>query len=432
MNRRRTILPRPTAPQVHREDRSGCDVIGVLAGGALRAHRNGRGNISLLFVFMSLVFYCCASLVWNTGRTTAAVMHTQTAADASAYSAAMWTSRAVNNITGANMLILRNASAQVAASAVISTTVLVPVNWLKWCNDMASGCGPFYPICFAAALAYVVAVELPPYIKFVAKAAPTAFRDVFSNKYPKRIKELWRYEKAWVNATPGAIESQRKLLEEYYNCKIHFTRPGSTGQIKPPLEVGDFLSLGAVLAMRFWVFKHDNTWPKEGNFDIINRGKANQSWNIGAGLASGLMPIVHGEQHYVLPTQQGPLEFGPTSLDDWKDFTVIATAVTEDASAGALAMPGIFSDPITPGDGVIAYAQAETYNGIDGRLNQIGFSLPYPFRVWTTWGWQWQPRLTRGDQLRNALAADPALRAIFARIDVTSADWNDLDKISLH
>jgi len=428
----RSIIKRPNVVQLTCDDQSGCDMMRVAAGGVRRVHRDRRGNISLLFIFMALVFFCCAALVWNTGRSTAAVMHTQTAADAAAYSSAVWTSRSVNNITGANMLILRNASAQVAASAVISTTILVPINWVAWIAEMASDCGPFAPICAAAAALYVATVELPPYIKFVVKAAPTAFSAVVANKFPKRIGELWRYEDAWVKATPKAIEAQRKLLEKYYNCKIHLTRPGDRGTITPPLERGNFLSLLTTLTMRFWVFKHDNKWPKEGNFKTIKKGKAEQSWNIGAGLATVLMPAVHGTEHYILPTQWGPLESGPTSLDDWKDFTVVATAVTEDASRGALVMPGIFGDPITPGDGVIAYAQAETYNGIDGRLQQIGLSLPYPFRVWTTWGWQWQPRLTRGDQLRNALQGDPELRAIFSRINVTSGDWNDLHKIALH
>ena len=44
----------------------------------------------------------------------------------------------------------------------------------------------------------------------------------------------------------------------------------------------------------------------------------------------------------------------------------------------------------------------------------------YPWRVWTDWGWQWQPRLTHGDLIDPDLfdglgiatpSLDPAARA---------------------
>jgi len=144
------------------------------------------------------------------------------------------------------------------------------------------------------------------------------------------------------------------------------------------------------------------------------------------------MSAVHGTDNYVLTTQFGPLEFGPTSLADRRDFTVVATAIEANASNGFRVMPGLFNNPIMPNDEVIAYAQAETYNGIDGRLSQIGFSIPYPFRVWTTYGWQWQPRLTRGDQLGAALGGDSTLRGIFSRIGVLGSDESELSDVALH
>ena len=93
------------------------------------------------------------------------------------------------------------------------------------------------------------------------------------------------------------------------------------------------------------------------------------------------------------------------------------------------------------GDQECAYAQAETFNGIDGRLEKIGIPVigdilkRYPFRVWTTFGWQWQPRLARGDQLGNALRRDAALRRWYADIGVTpgsTATWSNLEHIALH
>ena len=59
----------------------------------------------------------------------------------------------------------------------------------------------------------------------------------------------------------------------------------------------------------------------------------------------------------------------------------------------------------------------------------------YPFRVWTTWGWQWQARLCLGDQLHWGLESDQALRQWFADIDVNSNStdgWSALDDLVLH
>ena len=36
-----------------------------------------------------------------------------------------------------------------------------------------------------------------------------------------------------------------------------------------------------------------------------------------------------------------------------------------------------------------------------------------PFRVWTPWGWQWQPRLTHGVHLDEAIQGDRVLREWF-------------------
>ena len=50
---------------------------------------------------------------------------------------------------------------------------------------------------------------------------------------------------------------------------------------------------------------------------------------------------------------------------------------------------GLFKEPVQP----VAYAQAEIFNGIDGLFMQY---IHFPYRVWTTWGWHWEPRLTHG------------------------------------
>ena len=59
----------------------------------------------------------------------------------------------------------------------------------------------------------------------------------------------------------------------------------------------------------------------------------------------------------------------------------------------------------------------------------------YPFRVWTTWGWQWQTRLGVTDQLETALDADPELRRWFADLEIhqgSTNGWEALNDIVLH
>ena len=142
----------------------------------------------------------------------------------------------------------------------------------------------------------------------------------------------------------------------------------------------------------------------------------------------------------MLTSYAGVVEQPPNDPDDWDDFSVVAAARLDNAS-GKFIAPGIFREAVTPGDAIIAYAQAETINGISGRLEKFDFPLleqlveAYPFRVWTTYGWQWQARLTRGDMLRTALESDQTLREWFAAIDIDASStggWENLDDLTLH
>ena len=82
-----------------------------------RLHRCQRGNVTLLYLLFAIFLFVILALVWNTGRASTAALHAQMAADTSAYSAAVFTSRAVNIITGANMLILQNINASIISRA---------------------------------------------------------------------------------------------------------------------------------------------------------------------------------------------------------------------------------------------------------------------------------------------------------------------------
>jgi len=329
-------------------------------------------------------------------------------------------------------MILRNHGAQVSAAACLGVIVGVPVMWSA-AVARAAGCAPppFNLACLAA-IGIRIAIEVPSYISFLVRSIGTALSTILSNTLPNRIREIHRFQEAVVRATPNAIAAQERNLENFYGVDIRLTVPGrSDGFVTPPLKKGNFLSTALVVAGRF--FTRDSNWPSEGNFGSFNSvGKAKTLWNGTAGITIALMAAVHGSRNYVLTSQSGPLEYGPSNLTRRREFSVVATAVERNASAGKLVMPAIFSSPISPQDQIIAYAQAETYNGIDGRLSQLGVPIPYPFRVWTTWGWQWQPRLTRGDQFRSAFLGDSSMRSIYGRLRIQRSDESGFHRVTLH
>ncbi|MDX2116004.1 MAG: hypothetical protein SFZ24_10370 [Planctomycetota bacterium] len=375
----------------------------------LRLHRSDRGDIGIFFLLIGILFYCSAALVWNVGLVTTRKMQVQTAADAMAYSAATWTSRCVNLMTGTNMMILRNTTAQAAASGVVAVTIGVPIWWAVEIVR-AIGCAPppFNIPCIIAAVARVAA-EIPSYAQFVADSAPDAFEAVFSNTFPDRISEIHRFQNELFDATYDAIETQRQAYEQQYGVRLWVARPGDgDGLVRAPVRGGDFLSFLPVVMLR-WVLS-DNNLPGDADFNSFNSvGRANMMWNITTLATLAIMAAVHGGDHYVLESQLGPLELSPAD-EGREKFTVVAVAAAEDVAGPSFMASGLFSHAVSPSNTVVAYAQAETCNGIDERLASTGIPLPWPFRVWTTWGWQWQPRLTRGDLLNEAFENDDAMR----------------------
>ncbi len=478
------MVRRPSSagqPHLHRDERSGFRVVGILGGEIRRFHRAQRGVTSLLFLLLGFVFYAVAALVFNTGVATQARIQAQTAADTAAYSSAVWQARCVNTITGTNMLILRNGTAHMAASGVLTASTMPWYYWYKWAKEKAeitaaaiatvaaAGCLVAYPICWAAEYeaaynpalaawwAFLFATEIGPhYLPFVAAALPTATAKVATLAFLRRISTLYEHQEAWLVATPKAIEEQRKRIAEYYKCDIHLSQSvphdlrntapwdkKKPTEILPPLKPASTVygrgTTIALLTGRFWVPPyHDSGWYHHKHIKKIKHGKGRRCFAVGALAGQATVVGIYGAKHHTLTTS-GLLEGSPSSLEDWKAFSVVAAARLNRSSRGRLMAPGIFSDPIAPGDVVIAYAQAETYNGIDGRgqtIPVVGQILKaVPFRVWTSFGWQWQARLTWGDQLANALRDDPELRKWFKKIDVdagTTQNWSTIDDLALH
>lgn len=430
-------VPRTGLGRLVLEESSGCVVPAAAADSFVRLHQDRRGAISVLFILLSFVFFTGLAAVWNTGKATSVRLHNQNVADTAAYGAATWMSRGMNQITATNILIERNATAWAISFDVmplgIVWAILVIKNWVNAVKDACAACLIACAACGAAMAAYIAAVEVPIMVAFFAGTLPYAIPGLAD--FTQRVSELKDYQDAWVKAIPEVIEEQREKFEDYYGTKIRYTQPGGDeGEVKLPVEEGNLLTFMIPYMYRF--YQKDHNIPDDYNFNVIAVGKGEDEWDKLYHIGMLLSWLIHSPQHYVLTTQLGPFEQPPTSLEDWEDFTVIATAMSENISEDYRVAPGLFDWAYSPDDVMVSYAQAETYNApseVASEIPLLSFVADlYPFRVWTFLGWEWQPRLTMGDQLRTALEGDSEMRDMWERIDIDSSLYGQLDDATHH
>lgn len=390
-----------------------------------RMHRRSRASVNIFFLIVMIVLYACAAMVFNTGYVIAGRLQAQNTADSAAYTAAMWNSRCMNVVTATNMLILRNAAAHVAATGALAVGSTVPAIWSARINAALT------PDERAARIAQR-ALEFPYWQRFMAERFPTAAAAVADQRFLRRIDELYAFQRQWIEETPNLIEQERVKLEQYHGMRIRLTRPiDGAGRVRPPLVPGTPASFTRVLALR--MLHSDGNLPQDAEFSMWSQlGNAQGIWAGAIASATVSVSISQGFKHHVLTTQVGAVEGGPSTVALRAPFSVFATVQNSNVSSLGLMAPGIFRWPINPLDSCLAYAQSETYNSLDERLRMIGFNTPWPFRVWSDWGWTWQPRLALGDQIRNAMNGDAETQAFFRNIGVRSNDEATLRFIAIH
>lgn len=420
---RATSLP-DALRTVWRDERAGATLPSGTADAGRRLHRCQRGNVSLLVLFMGLVFYALAALAWNTGEITSAKIETQTAADSAAYSSAVWTSRAVNIVVATNMLALRDASAMGVAVAALFEGAWV-FGWQTYFfvqNIVPLLSGLPFTLPALLPLLAVYLQDLGQWIHFVIITRWPVYPIKDIVELGIHLSELLRYQQEWVDVLPAVIAEQEAQLEAYYDCDLELVMGNGQSDITAPLHRGTQLTCLIPMTARFaYDALPKGSWYADPILKAIVIGKGKKGWLIGSllGYLSGWTTL--GQTHHVLSSQPrySPLEFGTYGTGikpgphTWEDFTVVARAQKRLENRDSLQAPryplgfmapGIFgdADPLRP----VAYAQAETFNGIDGLVstaNIAGFNVLqpflslYPWRVWTDWGWQWQPRLTYGD-----------------------------------
>jgi len=414
---------------LHSDQDTGLRPVAASDGLARNVHRCDRGSVSILVLFMGLVIFALASMVWNTGKITTSKIEAQTAADTAAYTSAVWTSRAVNMIAATNMHALRDASA-----IGVSTAVIFEGAWILTFQTIflvgtviPQLTNPFTLASGLAALAVWLA-EFVQWIIFVVETGWPVFPIIDIVNLSIHLTDILAYQSAWVAAVPGLIETQRQQIEDYYDCDVSLRLGNGSSSISPPLHRGTPLTCLVPIGLRYvYDAFAEGSWFSDTKIKTtIKIGKAKAGWLIGGLLGAVAAIPALGLSHHVLSTQPGfsPLEIGPNGLgfsinpSTWDDYSVIAVARKRNSNLTSKQVPdqpltfmapGLFtrSGDLRPA----AYSQAETFNAIDGLLPtlKIGGVAPlqlisaiYPWRVWTDWGWQWQPRLTHGSNLSAA------------------------------
>ena len=436
-----------------------------------------RGSVSILVLFMGLVLFALVALVWNTGEVTTAKIEAQTAADSAAYSSVVWTSRALNLTAATNAQIVNDASAAAVSSAMYAQALALVIQ-----AGVRTGVDVATLISAASALASAVAAAAASLgaasgavVAATAKVVTAAIHvgqsisDLIlafqivddiggfiqpvkdTIKLGEHLRALGAYQKAWLLATPVLIDEQRKQLERYYDCDIALMHPpghqldqaegpvgDAKGLIRPPLCTGDALNIFTPLALRLIYDLYGKSGTNAGwyhderlrDFKRIPVKPLPVAFHLAAGVAFGAQLLVASGNYHTLTTAWGIGEYGPYGSgghDRWPDYTVLAIASKRTSNDNSKQMPSrplnlmasqIFGESrdVRP----VAYATAETFNGVDGFLSVFdinGFKpfqelgVIYPWRMWTDWGWQWAGRLSHTSDLfvRDAANAFEAM-----------------------
>ncbi len=386
-----------------------------------RFHADTRGFMHLLTGVLLLVIIAALALVINTGRATSSKMHMQTAADAAAHSAAVVTSRTVNLVTATNINIVRTGSAEALAWAVWPTVAEIVDNW----EEAISSAGWFAPVVAAR----IAALEAPQLAKFIAKAGPTGARQMASRSLIKRIKKINTWQKDILAATPGIVEDQRAKIEDFYGVQIKLAQLGSSdGRVRAPVRSPRgmeerLLTIAYLLEQRIKTDRQG--W--DGTLSRIHYGRGSDVWARWTSAMGALVAFDIRGRFIVLDTHDGFMEKKPKRQERNYAFAVTAIARHPEGLSEPRVFSGLNRRPFNRTGSAMAIAQAETFH-----LADEGQQIPFHWRVWSTCGWQWQPRLTFARALPKLLERDRALADWFDDIGSPNYDPRALEDLTQH
>ncbi len=383
-------------------------------------HRDTRGSMSAAMLFLVVVLWAAIALVWNVGVAVDEKYRAQTAADSAAHAAAVALSRTTNVVTATNIQIVRAASAESLAFAVVPTALAIIANW----SEEIGSAGWLAPV----VAAYIVAFEFPVLLYFLEQTGPTALGEGLSQSLLDRAKDLHAWQRETIRATSTFIEHQRQSIQSFYACEITLSQLGSRSSVlRPPVRTPHGLleshaTFALLLETRIALDRAN--WERA--LRTIRLGKGPQSWAASTSAMGGIVTLLVNGRFHVLESHAGLLERSPTDRQRARAFAVTAVAKPRAWSQERHAMPGLYPDTRNRPGSSLAFAQAETFH--PGDLNW----LPAPWRVWSMAGWNWQPRLTRSTSLPDLLRQDDRLRQTFQRVGAPVDDPASLRKLIQH
>lgn len=214
---------------------------GLVASWFGRLHRNERGNLGVLMLFVIWALLAMIAMVWNTGEYATRKAAMQTAVDASAHAAVTHPTRALNILSATNLLICENASAEIFYRSVVDTKNGIQnrlnneernaTNRIRTLDQQeARRALTIYEIKERQCL-YLVLQSIPiqrSYLQqFVERTAPAFFTTQVTDFAPRR-EEMFGYQKTIVDMTPMIVEDQRAAMMDFYKTDLVHAKPRQT------------------------------------------------------------------------------------------------------------------------------------------------------------------------------------------------------------
>lgn len=242
------------------------------------------------------------------------------------------------------------------------------------------------------------------------------------------IPEAWQSALESESVETNPIRSQLTAIEDYYDCDIDLQMVRSGSNYEVPYEKNNILGVTGPLGLRLnadsqdkgsWGddelggWKHgptflvscDNCFKKKGHDNVPGYLKnPNATATFRLLLIGNLVfeiPKLADRSYQLKGTGGGSPYSAADGLDRYTFIAVARKRTSNEASAQgpssplANLAPGVFGDSTEP---PTSYSAAEVVNSADGVIHAMGLGfIPYPWILWTDWGWQWQARTTFAD-----------------------------------
>ena len=224
---------------------------GRLRCGARAVHRDERGAIGFLVLFIMFALLGLMAMVWNTGDLATKRQQIQNAADADAHAAEIWTARTANLLSATNMLICENGSAEAIYRSVQPTATSIGNELTnernranraltRIANQRASANLFGYPSAAYKGLVLDLkerclqevlrSLPLQKSIldEFIARSSP-ALMTTQADDFAQRRDQMFQYQVEIHRITPEVVNEQRAAMADFYKVQLTHALPKTPG-----------------------------------------------------------------------------------------------------------------------------------------------------------------------------------------------------------